>query len=190
MPKPTVHAQESEDIFSDDDSKPMIACTLQASPTIARDTAFHLAGIDDHENITDSCFQLKHAASGTSLAMQSRGGRSILAPNFGDNGSNTFFRCSLADSAAVVGCRRLASYKSVFECVLRVPLHNRMLLFLLKHRMLHFLLERRAASRACRYLIALVGLDVTMSSEFVSAAIHHFEDLTRCCCCCGGGCCC
>jgi len=125
-------------MFSDDFAKPMVACTLQASPSIVEDTAFHLVGIDDHANISDSCFQIVHVASNTNLAMSSRRGQSILAPNFGENGNSAFFKCAFADARAVVECRRLASYKSVFEYVLSYyilpPLLTSVTIFKVPHR--------------------------------------------------------
>jgi hypothetical protein len=122
----------------------MIACTVQASPTIVQDTTFHLPGIDDHDEMADSCFQIVHAESTMELAIISKNGQSILAPNYAESGHNVYFRCATADPVVVLECRRLASYKSAFE-----------------------------------YLVALIGLEVSINSEFVSAATHHFEDLER-----------
>jgi hypothetical protein len=136
--------QDSESIFSVEYSKPMIVCTIQASPTIREDTTFCLPGISDHANIADSCFQILHIGSTINLAIQPKSGIPTLVPNFAEGGNNTFFRCSLANPKAVLECRRLASFKSIFE-----------------------------------YIIALIGLEVSMSAEVVSLATHHFEGLSR-----------
>jgi hypothetical protein len=136
--------QVADDIFSDDYSKPVIVCTIQASPTIVEDTTFRLPGISDHASISDSCFQIMHVASNIRLAILPKNGIPILAPNFAESGNNTFFRCAIANPVVVQECRRLASFKSIFE-----------------------------------YLIALIGLEVSMSAEVVSSATHHFEGLAR-----------